>query len=342
MEGIIYIEGVIGEDYTYQNALMDLERVKDLENIALKIGSEGGYVDVADKIFDLFKGKVSRTENIGDVASAAVKLFLLAPKGFRNYDPSKGVFLIHNPWGEVKGDSNDFKQASEQLKKIESEFVNFYHQSTGSSKEVIAGFMNINNPLTPEEVESLGFAQISKPEFKAVAKFTKKNNMSKEQMTEEQIDNKLNSFFDRIKNLINPKTVKALKLSDANGVEIDFGDSVEQESEIVVGLEGVTIDGAAANGEYVMPDGRTITFENGTITAITEMEEEPEMDEEMEALKAELEALKAENETLTQAKAKFEKLEEEVKEFKSNWKAQKGEPAKEAEPVARVGYKKNK
>ena len=336
MVGIIEISGELGVTYTYQDALLAVERTKVADNLTLRIGSVGGYVEETEKIYNLFKStnKVTRTENSGDVASSAVKLFLLAPKGQRFFDENKGVFLIHNPFGTLEGDADMLKEASKELEKIENEFINFYYQNTGASKEVLKGFMQINEPLTTEQIETLGFATIKKQEFKAVAKL----NNNKMEMTEEKLEKKFDTFFDKMKNYLKKKDVKAIMLKDANDVELNF--EVETETEITVGTKVMADD-----GDYVMPDGRTFVIAGNEITEIKEAAADDT--EDVEALKTEIAELKTQIETFTAEKSKMEtEIVAFKKEMKSVFKAKKEDnptPQKPVEPKSdRKPYKTEK
>ncbi len=118
-----------------------------------------------------------------------------------------------------------------------------------------------------------------------------------------------------------------------------------------------TVNGAAAEGEYVMPDGQTYVFEGGTLTEIKPAEED-----ETEALKQRITELETELETanastteakeaLATAKEQFEAQTEEFKTaldevkalIKSDTKSPKAKEKKEepkTEGNLRVGHKR--
>jgi len=310
MTGIIYINGVIGEDYKVSDALLDVQKNKINDNITLKIGSVGGFVDVADEIYNIFKntGKITRTENIGDVASAAVKLFLLAPKESRFFDTSKGVFLIHNPYMPpeemfgMNGDAAAYQLIADELGVHEKALIKFYAESTGTDFDILKGFMNINEPLTSEQISALGFAQIQQIEFKAVAKI---NNLNIQEMNENDLKN-VEGVITRVFNKLFPPKVVNLMVADASGKNLDFGTQIETMEQIAVGMTVKFEDGSIPVGEVAMPDGKTLVFdEAGIITEIKEAEGS-NTEVEIEALKTENETLKAEIETLKGAQAKLE------------------------------------
>jgi len=335
MDGVIFIKGEIGVDYTLSNALVDLEKNKTSAVLKIYIDSPGGDYNEGKKIYELFRdsGKIIITENSGMVASMAVNLFLLGSQRF--YDASKGQFLIHNPWGEVQGDADFMSEYSKELKKAEKDLINLYVQRTGSLPEVITGLMQIDQPLTSEQVETLGFAKLINNEFKAVAK------LNLEQMTEKEVNDKINAtsegIFAKIKAFLKKSgIVKALVLTTADGVNLDFGDALNDPSEVIVGSQA-TADGAPAEGDYLMPDGVTLVFVAG---AVTEIRPKEAGNEELEALKAENASLK---EQLTEAKALVVDVKNDLVSFKaqitSDIKGLKNESIHEENDIVRKPFK---
>ena len=105
----IPIYGVIGEDTKHTDVLLHLNNAQKYDAIKLLIDSPGGYIDEAEKMCKsiVSLGKPIFTTNTGDVCSAAVDLFLLASKPNRTFNPSRGQFLIHNPWGQFEGEGEE-------------------------------------------------------------------------------------------------------------------------------------------------------------------------------------------------------------------------------------------
>lgn len=279
---IMPVHGEIGVDFTIQDTLLHLNNAKNYDSLMLDVNSPGGYTDEEKKItFAIIEsGKIIYSRNSGDVASAASKIFTIPPLENRTFDPSKGVFLIHNPWVEVSGDSEFLKQASDEIKKYETDYVKWYCEKTGTEANIIKGFMKENIPLTEDQVEQLNFAKIIKPVINPVARI--KLNINTNPMNEEKlnsIEKAVKALTDAFKKLI----PKAIMIVDASGNELEFPD-VTSEDEITTGVKA-NVAGSPANGEYVMQDGRTIVCVDGVVSEIIEPT-------------SEVEALKAENETL--------------------------------------------
>ncbi len=299
------IIGVIGEDFKYTDLLMHLNTAKNSTTIKLLINSPGGFVDEAEKMRDALdnSGKVLISTNIGDVASAAVELFLSAPKQNRTFDPAKGVFVIHNPFidpqdGGVTGTAAEIEAVAKEMKKLEADLVKQYSKATGTDVSILAGFMGENIPLTPEQIQSLGFATVLQPQqLKAVAKYKPLNTNDMEQ---KEIIEKLSGFEKVLQKIMSWVRPKAMLIQDVNGKELDFGDAVNDESQIQPGVTA-TVDGQPAEGDYTLADGTVLSFAKGALQTVTK----PEGDE-MEALKKENEQLKADLATANAAKAQLE------------------------------------
>lgn len=353
----IPIEGEIGQPeipeqgkkyFTYADLLMHLNNAKAFDTLNLSINSPGGYCDVADKIIDALHktGKPITTCNTGDVASAASKIFTIpASKEMRTFYPSRGIFLIHNPWGEAEGDATELAAISESLKQTETDYAKWYAKQTGSDVNVISGFMSENKPLTPEQIDSLGFATIATAApVKAIAKLKSNTN----QMDSKEVVDKMNGLEKMLKSFMAKFKPKAIMLSDVNGVELEFPE-ITDITELIVGVK-VNAAGAPANGDYTMPDGSVISCANGVVTAIAAGQpdqaaqltaENAKLKEDLAAAQAKLTEMEASQASLV---VEAQKVNSEFAKFKaqfSGYNPAPGAPAGgEGNSTARSIYKK--
>ena len=85
----------------------------------------------------------------------------------------------------------------------------------------------------------------------------------------EALLNKLNSMSKKINVALakSQGSIRAGTFFTADGTLLDFGEKVNEFSDIQVGTTA-TIDGKPASGEYVMPDGKKLIFERGKLTDI--------------------------------------------------------------------------
>lgn len=329
MDGIyiLPIIGTIGKDFKYTDVLLHLNAAKDSQYIKLIIDSPGGSINEGDKIKEALvnSGKVMFSANSGDVASYAVSLFNIAPKQNRVYDPAKGVFLIHMPLvlpeDGVSGTAADLEIIAKELKKIQNNIIADYVKSTGSDADVLAGFMNENVPLTPEQVETLGFATVQNHpvEIKAVAYYTNSNIMTNEENVKklgviESLLNKVVAFFE-------PKN---LMVQDTAGKELDFGPEVQTIEQVIIGVKA-TVEGAPAEGDFVLETGETYRFAAGILTEI--VPPTPAPDAEKEQLKTDLAEAQAK---LASVSAEMSKFKAEFLKFKNEFS--EGDPLKHVSP----------
>jgi ATP-dependent protease ClpP protease subunit len=300
---IIPIHGIIGEKpeydtsndlyFSFTDFLIHLNKAKPYPIIKLDMSTPGGDTWTADNIYDALvsSGKDIIARNSGNIASAGITIMLAAKKENRFYDPSKGLFHPHFPWGGVEGEASEIDEYAKSLKKLENRYVLMYSEITGTDENIMRAIMAQDKDLTPEQVSELGFANIVKtPDFKAVAMF---NNNKKTKMQHEEVVKKLNAIEAMMLKISTIFKPKSLLVQDVNGTELDFGAEITDASQIVVGVKA-TIAGAPATGEYTMADGSTLVFdETGTVTEI-----KTGGNDELEALKAENDALKLELENM--------------------------------------------
>lgn len=339
MKYVIPIHGEIGKDLKASNIMLHLTNAKDYDSIHLDVNSIGGEIFEADKIIKLLvdSGKVHTAANSGDVMSAAVDIFMTAP--VRSFDPTKGGFLIHNPWNDTKGDASDHEAVAKELKRIETDLAKKFAKITGVEESIIKMLMSEDRPLTVEEIKTYNFATIVERITPVpLAIYKPKTNT----MTDHEIDKKLESFgkklTDSFKSMFKPK---AMMIADADGNEITIPD-IADISELAVGLAVTGVN----DGTYTLTDGRILTIEAGVITVIdVPVDEMAELKAENERLKAELEAkaqeITAIAEEKTKAMAKFTELQNDFNSIKSSFKpkAEKRKDENENQPQ-KFNYKK--
>lgn len=297
---IIPIIGEIGKDFKSSDLLMHLNSAKESDTILLIIDSPGGDLDESRKMRKLLADskKVLYSKNSGDVASAAVELFLAPPIQNRRFYPEKGQLLIHNPYLQGSEldqmgfvlDADTLESMSLESKKIEKDLVVQYSKDTGTDAKILKAFMDENTPLTTDQIEKLGFAVIEKHELKAVAYI---NINKQKEMEQKEIEKKLTSIESLLQGFKNIFKHKALMVQDATGKEIDFGADITAPEQIVVGIMA-TVDGSPAEGDYTMADGSVYKFVGGELKEIVAaMDEAEALKKENEQLKGEIAEMKA-------------------------------------------------
>lgn len=297
----IYIYGEIGwsedkfaKDWGEVN-LSDVrdqyEAQKDCEDIIVHIHSNGGVVTTGYAIHDFLRSKKKPiTTSIEGMCASIATVIALA--GDKRTMTSNSEYMIHLTSGGEWGNSDNLQKAADHIKELDVQASNFYAAKTNLTAETALEMMRAETFMTAEQALEHGFITEIASTMKAVAKFDLKNS-KKEDMNKKETESKIDKMLSTMKKLIMGDESPTMKIvQDSTGVEIDFTDLEEDDIPSVDDV--ATIDGAAAEGEHVMPSGETYVFTAGVLTEIKPSEEsEEDESEEMSQLKADNETMKA-------------------------------------------------
>lgn len=233
------------------------------EAIDLAINCRGGLTDAALAMYDALRasGKVISAEVIGECSSSATLLLLAARADLRRAHPNARI-LIHNPYisGYVEGDAKRVGAIAGELEAIRNQFLDIYVERTGADRETLAAIMDENVPMSVERAKELGFIS------EIIVPISAKN---------KRIEMNKKSIWRAFGKLLG---VYGMTLETADGKTLELQ---KESGEPVVGDEVVSDD-----GEYLLPDGRTVVVESGIITEIRPAEE-PATEEAVEEETAE-------------------------------------------------------
>lgn len=318
MEAILKIYGDIGEDQpdgifsdgietvSSKSVSEFLDQNQQASEITVRINSRGGDVQEGWAILDLLQnsGKKIKTIGEGKIYSIATIIFLAGDEReiMKNADG-----LIHNPFIPPytladKYESGDLEKIAEALRQEEAKILDFYSTRTGTPTEKLAVYMKDETKLSAEDMLALGFATKIIEPIMAYAYFKPKNNFK---MDEKAFFEKLGATLDgavlKMKNLsrINPHDQT---LTDKDGKELKL------EKETGAAALG---DKASPDGTYAMADGKVIVVANGVIT---EIQEAPVEETELEKAKAEISDLKKKLEDAEKEKVDMSVVEASFKE----------------------------
>jgi len=289
MTGNIYITGQIGTfDGTPGVALVDVvgqvKKQPQATAFNVHINSEGGLVDVGFDIYHYLKSlkKPITTIGSGIVASIATVIFMAGNKRLvRENTP----FMIHLPWGGSMGTADELEQFADQLRGIEKQMVGFYKKTLNVQEQAIMPLLKNETWLTDTQLAALGFT--TSRQVKAAAKAFINTNSMRGTFTDKD-RHWMEGLFTKVLGKFKSAHIYNKVVQDATGAEIDFTD-LPDDGVVEIGATA-TVDGAPAEGEYLLPDGFTYVFEAGALTEIIE----PEVDAEAPAAAS----LRAENKNL--------------------------------------------
>jgi len=279
--GKIFISGEIGVDVTLLDVIKQVKAQSSATEFVVKIDSIGGFVDTGMDIYNYLRNLKKPITTITSKAYSIASVIYMAgdvriiPEGAEN------AVMIHLPWMEVVGDSATIDFHNSDLKNVENDLIKFYSKNLDIDTDTIHSLLKNDTYLSANEALEIGIAtQLQKPQL-AVAKLH--NNENKEDQT---LMNKLNKKIDQIMNLLSGKIKAELKLQDATGVEIVFPELADGDSPEVD--DKATVDGADANGEFLLPDGQTMVFETGSLKEIKPVEDAPAEESAPTEAKAEI------------------------------------------------------
>jgi ATP-dependent protease ClpP protease subunit len=186
--------GITHQDFT--NQLSEL----DGGDLTLNIASYGGDVSHAFSIYNSLKSYSGRIiANVyGDSASAATFIAMAADE-IRIVD--NALFLIHNVWGGVVGDSEELRKQADLMDKMNNNIINVYKKKTGLAKAAIKDLMNNEEWWTAKEAQKHGFVDTVVAPKDIVRNEAVLMNCANEEMKQALLEkvNKLNTNKNQVK-----------------------------------------------------------------------------------------------------------------------------------------------
>lgn len=285
---------------------------EDDNEIEVRLHCSGGSCIEGWSIYDRLRatGKEITCIVEGNAASMATVILMSAPKERRKAYNSAQI-CVHNPWVsswclDNALTADDLKKHENALREQQEKILNLYVERCGCDKEEMQALMNEDKYIGVEEAKQLGLigeiiAPISARKQNRVLNNKKQEQMKKKK--DEKVEVKasvLNRVLAKLGLTSIEEFAKGMELSATDGTVLTIE---REEGEPQVG------DVASPDGEFVMPDGKTIVVENGVITEIKEdskgakNEDEDEqtrieeLEKEVEELKERIAELEKENET---------------------------------------------
>lgn len=158
----ISIYDVIGEDWwtgegVTAKRIAGALRAIGKEPVTVSINSPGGDMFEGVAIYNLLREHPAAvTVKVMGLAASAASVIAMA--GDR-IEMGVGTFLmIHNAWGVVVGNRNDFRAAAEMFDEFDGAMADIYVARTGQGRDDVAAMMDAERWLRPEEAIERGFA----------------------------------------------------------------------------------------------------------------------------------------------------------------------------------------
>jgi ATP-dependent protease ClpP protease subunit len=302
----------VGEDITVDGVKNFLNANKN-NDISFDISTLGGDLATGLLIHDLIKSHPKKTiANITGLTASAGTIIALGCDEINISD--NALFLVHNGWQEVVGNTYDMQKAASDLAKMDAIMIKIYREKTGLKDEEIKNIMKASDWMSPEEALNYGFVdKIKKTGVKIAASLYiseakgKINNILLTKLEEKMIKNPFKSPK------ANASVLNILALKDGKNLLINA-------EEAAIGVEIAPLGAATLeDGEFELADGRKIVVSGGVITEVKEMTPpEGEVAASTEEIVAAVSAL------ITPVMAKVEALEKTLAGMTSTHKPTKG------------------
>lgn len=144
------------ENVTPKGFMAELEDHRG-KNITVWINSYGGDVYAASRIYTALKehkGKV--VVKVDGVAISAASVIAMA--GDEILMSPTSIMMIHNPWGNFRGEAEELRHGAEVLDEVKETILNAYELKTHKSRDDIAKMMDEETWMSAKKAVSEGFA----------------------------------------------------------------------------------------------------------------------------------------------------------------------------------------
>lgn len=255
---------------------------RDDDTIDMRIFCNGGNVIEGWAIYDRLRqsGKKISCTIEGKAASMATIIMLAAPKEDRHAFQNAAI-MVHNPWipAYAAGDclhAKELRNMADEMQMWQDKMLDLYVERCGCDRQEMQNLMDkdmfINtdkamemgliadtiNPISASAGSSIIYNNINRKNSKSMAKDEKKIEV-KASLIDKVLAKLGLKSLDDIEGSSEGDNVKAMELTTTDGQTL----TVErEEGEPQVG------DPASPDGTFSMPDGKTITVEDGVITNI--------------------------------------------------------------------------
>ncbi|MDJ0367384.1 ATP-dependent Clp protease proteolytic subunit [Hymenobacter sp. H14-R3] len=296
-EAKVYISGPIvadsseaGNAYPYctlEDVTRELEYQKPFDAVRVIINSPGGRVDKGMAMYDYLRslpGVTITTEAIGQCSSIATAVFLAGSVRIAHQHTES---LVHLPIGGINGATAEQAQAwADEMARCEADLLALYVARAGVEEATFREVMRAATTLVGQELMDYGFAtQILQPATAlALVPTTATTPAPADQMPgwAHTLMSKFNLGLAAMASALTlarkPATAQApeteaavagaVTTTDGTGLHIHTGDSRTDYQVGDMVYTDDTMATEAADGDYSLDDGNTITVAAGAITVI--------------------------------------------------------------------------
>lgn len=150
-------EPIEGQYIILNEFLEELDRVKDVKDLIIRIHSTGGNAYDAMVIHNKLKSLDAKVTVIVDgVAMSGGSLIMCAGDVVQVYPGS--LIMIHKCWTQACGNSDELRRVADCNDAVDRSQAAIYHVKTGMDVDTILEMMQAETYMTGEEAVKMGFA----------------------------------------------------------------------------------------------------------------------------------------------------------------------------------------
>lgn len=145
-----------------------LKALGDVKEIRVRINSPGGSVFEGTAIYNLLRSHSAKITTIVDGLAASMAS-VVAMAGDEIEMGDGAYMMIHDPLGQVRGDSEEMRDMADLLDKLKGQIIGIYSRRTGHGEAQIAQWMKEETWMTSTEAIQNRFANRSVPSLRVAA-----------------------------------------------------------------------------------------------------------------------------------------------------------------------------
>ncbi len=156
-EGDLYLYGEVGGWGASASEFIAELASRKGQHINLHIHSPGGSVFEGHAIFNALRiHPAGVTTMVDGIAASMASVIAMAGKPVKI--ASNGFLMIHNPWSQAAGGSEEMRKQADVLDKLKDSLVKIYADKSGMPEEDIAAAMDAETWFSAEEAVAFGLA----------------------------------------------------------------------------------------------------------------------------------------------------------------------------------------
>jgi len=156
-ESDLYLYGEVGGWGASATEFIDALSTRKDQRINLHIHSPGGSVFEGHAIYNALRNHPGGVTTMVDGIAASMAS-VIAMAGNPVKIASNGFLMIHNPWSQAAGGSEEMRKQADVLDKLKDSLVKIYADKSGMPEDEIAAAMDDETWLNAEEAVAFGLA----------------------------------------------------------------------------------------------------------------------------------------------------------------------------------------